>query len=92
MSRTPTKKLAGYSPRYVSEPKELNLSDDPTIKGKEAARDWYHNVMSVPVTLSWIAEHTRDRSLPSHRLGKGVYYSTRDLFRAVHQYRRDEAS
>lgn len=70
-----------YQPQ---EPPHLNLSDDPTIKGKDGALRWYREEMGISgMRMNWIVSRTNDRRLPSHLIGTAVYYSTRDLWRAV---------
>jgi hypothetical protein len=71
------------------EPSELKLSDAPTIIGKQAALDWYHNVLGCKaVKMSRITERTNSRELPSFLVSGQVAYSTRDLFHDLMSSRR----
>lgn len=73
----------------AAEPEHLELSDAPTTVGKQAALDWYHNVLGVAaVKLSRITERTNSRELPSYLVSGQVAYSTRDLFHDLASSRR----
>lgn len=73
----------------AAEPPELNLSDAPTIVGKQVALDWYQNVLGCKaVKMSRITQRTNTRELPSYIISGQVAYSTRDLFHDLMSSRR----
>jgi hypothetical protein len=94
MSRTPApapawwSELSGLPP----EPADLNLSDLPTVKGKDGAVCWFRDVLGVPISMNSVIQNTNNRRLASSLLGGAVWYSTRDLWRFVMEQRRSTSS
>ena len=71
-------------------PTSLDLSPDPTIKGKTAAVSWYREVMGLDnVGIGLVAKATNDRTLPSYKISNAVWYSTVDLYNFIAGMRRD---
>jgi hypothetical protein len=72
---------------------KLDLSSDPTIKGKAGAVAWYRDVMGLSnVGLGLITKATNDRSLPSYKISGAVWYSTLDLYNYIQGMRRTVSS
>jgi hypothetical protein len=73
----------------VTVPTKLDLSPDPSIKGKEGAVTWYREVMGLDnVGLGRITKATNDMSLPSFKISGAVWYSTVDLYNFIARMRR----
>lgn len=71
-------------------PTSLDLSPDPSIKGKAGAVEWYRDVMGLDnVGLGLVIKATNDRSLPSYKISNAVWYSTVDLYNFIAGMRRD---
>jgi hypothetical protein len=72
---------------------KLDLSSDPTIKGKAGAVAWYREVMGLTsVGMGLITKATNDRSLPSYKISGAIWYSTLDLWNFIQGMRRSAAS
>ncbi|BCO38060.1 hypothetical protein [Mycobacterium heckeshornense] len=68
---------------------KLDLSTDPTIKGKSGAVDWYRDVMGLTnVGLGLATKATNDRTLPSRMISGAIWYSTVDLYNFIQTMRR----
>lgn len=68
---------------------KLDLSNDPTIKGKAGAVEWYRDVMGLKnVGMGVVTKATNDRSLPSYKISGAIFYSTLDLYNYVQTMRR----
>jgi len=68
---------------------KLELSPDPTVKGKAGAVDWYRDVMGLNhVGIGLVTTATNDRTLPSYLIGGAIWYSTLDLYNFVQSKRR----
>jgi hypothetical protein len=67
----------------------LDLSNDPTIKGKNGAVAWYREVMGLSsVGMGLVTRATNDHSLPSYKISGAIWYSTLDLYNFVQRMRR----
>lgn len=67
----------------------LDLSNDPTIKGKLGAVEWYRDVMGLSsVGMGLVTKATNDHSLPSYKISGAIWYSTVDLYNFVQRMRR----
>lgn len=67
----------------------LDLSNDPTIKGKTGAVAWYRDVMGlINVGMGLVTKATNDRTLPSYKISGAIWYSTVDLYNFVQHMRR----
>lgn len=67
----------------------LDLSTDPTVKGKTGAVAWYRDVMGLTnVGLGLVTKATNDKTLPSYFISGAVWYSTLDLYNFIQQKRR----
>ncbi|CAN5610824.1 hypothetical protein BH09ACT7_BH09ACT7_23480 [soil metagenome] len=68
---------------------KLELSNDPTIKGKDGAVEWYRDVMGLSsVGMGVVTRATNDRSLPSYKISGAIWYSTVDLYNFIQRMRR----
>lgn len=68
---------------------KLDLSTDPTIKGKSGAVDWYRDVMGLSnVGIGLVTKATNDRTLPSYMISGAIWYSTVDLYNYIQTMRR----
>jgi hypothetical protein len=68
---------------------KLDLSTDPTIKGKSGAVAWYRDVMGLTnVGMGLITKATNDRTLPSYKISGAIWYSTVDLHNYIQGMRR----
>jgi hypothetical protein len=68
---------------------KLDLSNDPTIKGKAGAVAWYRDVMGLSsVGMGLVTKATNDRTLPSYKISGAIWYSTVDLYNFVQRMRR----
>ena len=68
---------------------KLDLSNDPTIKGKAGAVAWYRDVMGLSsVGMGLVTKATNDHSLPSYKISGAIWYSTVDLYNFVQRMRR----
>jgi hypothetical protein len=68
---------------------KLELTNDPTIKGKPAAVAWYRDSMGLSsVGLGLVTKATNDRRLSSYKISGEVWYSTVDLYDFVQRMRR----
>lgn len=67
---------------------DLKLTDEPSIKGKQGAVEWYRDVLGTPVSMNNVVTNTNNRQLPSYSIGGAVWYSTRDLYHHVMKTRR----
>jgi hypothetical protein len=76
---------------YAPQPRpDLTLTDEPSIKGKQGAVDWYRDVLGVAVSMNHVVTNTNSKSLPSYFIGGAVWYSTRDLYSHIMKTRRSE--
>lgn len=67
----------------------LDLSPDPTVKGKDGAVGWYREVMGLTnVEHGLITKSTNDHTLPSYRISGAIWYSTVDLYNFIQGMRR----
>lgn len=67
----------------------LDLSTDPTIKGKAGAVQWYRTVMGLSsIGMGLVTKATNDRSLPSYKISGAIWYSTHDLHNFIQAMRR----
>jgi hypothetical protein len=68
---------------------KLDLSNDPTIKGKAGAVAWYRDVMGLSsVGMGLVTKATNDRTLPSYKISGAIWYSTVDLYNFIQRMRR----
>jgi hypothetical protein len=68
---------------------KLELTNDPTIKGKPGAVAWYRDVMGLSsIGLGLVTKATNERRLPSYKISGEVWYSTVDLYDFVQTMRR----
>jgi hypothetical protein len=68
---------------------KLDLSNDPTIKGKAGAVAWYRDAMGLSsVGMGLVTKATNDRTLPSYKISGAIWYSTVDLYNFVQRMRR----
>lgn len=72
---------------------KLNLSNDPTVKGKAGAVAWYREVMGLSsIGTGLVTKATNDRSLPSYKISGAIWYSTLDLYNFIQGMRRTASS
>lgn len=72
---------------------KLDLSSDPTIKGKAGAVAWYRDVMGLSsVGMGLVTKATNDRSLSSYKISGAIWYSTLDLYNFIQGMRRTTPS
>lgn len=68
---------------------KLDLSNDPTIKGKAGAVAWYRDVMGLSsVGMGLVTRATNNRTLPSYKISGAIWYSTVDLYNFIQRMRR----
>ncbi len=68
---------------------KLDLSNDPTIKGKAGAVAWYRDVMGLSnVGMGTVTKATNDHTLPSYMISGAIWYSTVDLYNFIQKMRR----
>jgi hypothetical protein len=68
---------------------KLDLSNDPTIKGKAGAVTWYRDVMGLSsVGVGLVTKATNDHTLPSYKISGAIWYSTVDLYNFIQKMRR----
>lgn len=62
-------------------PKGVELSRLLTVRGRKGAHEWLTTVLGVPVTLNYVRDAaTKNKTLPSTRVGGALMFSTQDLF------------
>lgn len=90
MSRTPMAPgaVSTVPVDHLPEPPGLELSDVPSIRGKDGAMAWFRDELGVPVGIRLVKESTENHTLPSYIIGGAVYYSSRDLWRWLATRRR----
>jgi len=67
----------------------LDLSNDPTIKGKTGAVTWYREVMGLSsIGLGLVTKATNEKALPSYKISGAIWYSTLDLYNFIQGMRR----
>ena len=82
-------RLIPEAPPTATASTRLDLSTDPTIKGKTGAVAWYRDVMGLTnIGMGVVTKATNDRSLPSYKISGAVYYSTADLWNFIQTMRR----
>ena len=87
MARTPI--IPRQPANGVTAQTKLDLSPDPTIKGKDGAVRWYRNVMGLNnVGAGLVNKATNDKTLPSYKISNAVWYSTLDLYNFIQKMRR----
>lgn len=87
MARTPI--IPRQPANAVTAQTKLDLSPDPTIKGKDGAVRWYRDVMGLNnVGAGLVNKATNDKSLPSYEISNAVWYSTLDLYNFIQKMRR----
>jgi hypothetical protein len=87
MARTPI--IPRQPANGVTAQTKLDLSTDPTIKGKDGAVRWYRNVMGLNnVGAGLVNKATNDKTLPSYKISNAVWYSTLDLYNFIQNMRR----
>jgi hypothetical protein len=68
---------------------KLDLSNDPTIKGKADAVAWYRDVMGISnIGMGLVTKATNDHTLPSYKISGAIWYSTVDLYNFIQRMRR----
>lgn len=68
---------------------KLDLSPDPTVKGKTGAVEWYRDVMGLTnVGIGLVTKATNDKTLPSYMISGAIWYSTLDLYNFIQLMRR----
>jgi hypothetical protein len=68
---------------------KLDLSPDPTVKGKAGAVEWYRDVMGLSnVGIGLVTKATNDKTLPSYMISGAIWYSTLDLYNFIQLMRR----
>ena len=68
---------------------KLDLSSDPTVKGKAGAVAWYRDVMGLTsVGIGLVTKATNDKTLPSYKISGAIWYSTVDLYNFIQGMRR----
>lgn len=68
---------------------KLDLSPDPTVRGKAGAVDWYRDVMGLTnVGIGLVTKATNDKTLPSYMISGAIWYSTLDLYNFIQRMRR----
>lgn len=70
-------------PPCPPEPPDLNLSDLPTIKGKDAAAQWVTEALGLPCSVVTIKKALQNGKLSSSLYQGAIRFSTRDLWRWV---------
>jgi hypothetical protein len=87
----PIDRATGETP--ASATTKLDLSNDPTIKGKAGAVAWYRGVMGLSsVGMGLVTKATNDRTLPSYKISGAIWYSTADLWNFIQGMRRTAQS
>ena len=87
MARTPI--IPRQPANGVTAQTKLDLSPDPTIKGKDGAVRWYRNVMGLKnIGAGIVTKATNDKTLPSYKISNAVWYSTLDLYNFIQKMRR----
>lgn len=68
---------------------KLDLSTDPTVKGKAGAVAWYREIMGISsIGMGLVTKATNERTLPSYKISGAIWYSTADLYQFVQGMRR----
>ncbi|SRX95093.1 hypothetical protein MSP7336_03357 [Mycobacterium shimoidei] len=76
-------------PNAATAQTKLDLSPDPTVKGKDGAVEWYRDVMGLSsVGHGLITRATNDHTLPSYKISGAIWYSTVDLYNFIQGMRR----
>lgn len=87
MARTPA--IPKQPATGATVPTKLELSPDPTVKGKTGAVEWYRDTMGLSnVGIGLVTKATNDRTLPSYKISGAIWYSTVDLYNFVQSMRR----
>ena len=87
MARTPI--ILRQPANGVTAQTKLDLSPDPTIKGKDGAVRWYREVMGLKnVGAGIVTKATNDETLPSYLISQAIWYSTLDLYNFIQRMRR----
>ena len=87
MARTPI--IPRQPENAVTAQTKLDLSPDPTIKGKDAAVRWYREVMGLKnVGAGIVTKATNDKTLPSYKISNTIWFSTLDLYNFIQKMRR----
>jgi hypothetical protein len=85
----PTRVVPKQPENGASAQTKLDLSPDPTIKGKDGAVRWYREVMGLKnVGAGLVTKATNDHTLPSYPISQAVWYSTLDLYNFIQGMRR----
>lgn len=87
MARTPA--IPKQPANGATAPTKLELSPDPTVKGKTGAVQWYRDTMGLTnVGIGLVTKATNDHTLPSYKISGAIWYSTVDLYNFVQGMRR----
>jgi hypothetical protein len=87
MARTPI--IPKQPANAVTAQTKLDLSPDPTVKGKDGAVAWYRDVMGLRnVGMGLVTKATNDKTLPSYLISQAIWYSTLDLYNFIQRMRR----
>lgn len=82
-------RLIPEPPIVASATTKLELTNDPTIKGKDGAVAWYRDVMGLSsIGLGLVTKATNNKTLSSYRISGAIWYSTVDLYNFVQGMRR----
>jgi len=87
MARTPI--IPKQPANAVTAQTKLDLSPDPTVKGKDGAVAWYRDVMGLRnFGMGLVTKATNDKTLPSYLISQAIWYSTLDLYNFIQRMRR----